>query len=105
MKCLLEVVWTVALQHYRGRRQVFPGEVLSRFRSRETYIGVLELACPAISLLLWGARLAKAPCLFFVDNDGAGFALAKRLSGDKDFDALLSCFWGLATSLAVLPWV
>ena len=70
-----------------------------QFAERDTYIGFLELSLPLVALIIWGHRLLGQACWFFVDNNGAGFALAKGLSGDRDFDALLSSFWGVSAVL------
>ena len=64
-----------------------------------------HLGAPWRSLAQLGSALQGQPCIFFVDNDGAGFGLAKGLWGSADFDSLLSSFWGLAAALMVVPWV
>ena len=84
---------------------VFPPDVLALMRNRKNCIGVLEMAMPLVATIIWGTALCLRPYLCFVDNDGAGFALAKGLSGDPDFDALLSAFWAVNAALATLPWI
>ena len=83
----------------------FPDDILVLFATRANYIGVLELCMALVALFLWGRALAKSAYIHFVDNDGAGFALAKGLSGEPDFDALVSGFWALAAALACTPWI